>query len=65
MITYYFFNMRFEAFLYIYSMFPRKKFMFFQCGICNPLVYILYVPKKKVMFFQCGIKNVFGLNTST
>jgi hypothetical protein len=34
-----------------------KKVMFFQCGIRNPLVYILYVSKEKVMFFQCGIKN--------
>ena len=42
-----------------------KKDMFFQYGIWNPLVYMLYVSKEKVMFFQCGIKNFFSLNTLT
>jgi hypothetical protein len=35
----------------------RRKKLFFQCGIWNPFVYILYVHKKKVMFFQCEIWN--------
>jgi hypothetical protein len=33
-----FFNVEFEAILYIYSMFTRKKVMFFQCGIKNFLI---------------------------
>jgi hypothetical protein len=33
----------------------KKKVIFFQCGIWNPLIYILYVPNKKKLFFQCGI----------
>jgi hypothetical protein len=37
-----------------------KKVMFFQCGIWNPLVYILYTPKKKIMFFQCGMFKYFN-----
>jgi len=42
----------FSIILYI----PNKK-LFFQCGIWNHFIYILYVHKKKVMFFQCGIWN--------
>jgi hypothetical protein len=51
-----FFNVRFEALLYIYS--QEKKVIFFQCGIWNPLVDILHVSKKK-LFFQYGIWNAF------
>ena len=34
-IIFYFFNMGFEAIQYIYSMFTRKKVMFFECRIKN------------------------------
>jgi len=37
----YFFNVGFEVISYIYSMFKRKKVMFFQCGIKTFLVEIL------------------------
>jgi len=44
----------FETLSYIYSMFTRKKIMFFQCGILNPLVYTLCSQEKK-LFFLYGI----------
>ena len=47
------------------SKLPMKIIMFFQCGISNPLVYILYVPKKKSYIFSMWDKNSFGLNTLT
>ena len=34
----YFFNIGFETLSYIYSLFTKKKVMFFQCGIKNFLV---------------------------
>jgi hypothetical protein len=43
---------------YIYFMFTRKK-LFFQCGIWNLLLYILYVYKKKSYVFSMWDKNTF------
>ena len=48
--------MGFKTLSYIYSMFTRKKLCFFECGIWNPLVYIIYVSKKKVIFSMWDLK---------
>jgi len=51
-----FFQHGFEALSYIYSILTRKKIMFFQCRIWNPLVSILYVPKKIIIFLIWDLK---------
>jgi hypothetical protein len=43
----------------IYILCFQEKKLYFQCGIRNSLVYILYVHKKKIMFIQCGMKKNF------
>jgi hypothetical protein len=42
----------FETLSYIYSMFTRKKIMFFQCEILNPLVYTLCSQEKNYFFYM-------------
>jgi hypothetical protein len=50
----------FQSSLYKYE----KNILFFQCGIWNPLIYILYIHKKKSYVFLMWDKNCFWFKYS-
>jgi hypothetical protein len=50
----------FQSSLYKYE----KNILFFQCGIWNPLIYILYIHKKKSYVFLMWDKKLFWFKYS-
>jgi hypothetical protein len=56
-----FFNVGLEV--SIYTLYSQEKSCFFQCGIGNPLVYILYVPKKKNYVFSMWDLKLISIYT--